>query len=596
MPTKTMLFIAAAFFAAVTGAQPHTNGVALAYFAPENQLFYRLRTGEGGYREFQRDLNDLTLMRGVNGWYARIGKEGVVTVAGPVRGGVERYVFDRGCVISHLAPGVTNSFSMADARVPSEEASAPYLFGSIQERLEHSHVAAKAPRTAKEILKGKWKRSGRLAWPFENPNECGFLYASLALLALYLTCFRRRALTIAGLALCAAFVVPLLLTASRGSFLAFATGLVPVVIVRFRELVRSRWTYIVIGVIVIAAIAWFSIKGFGIITRGSSGKSSWSNEVRLEMWGMAPRMMVDAPSGWHANAGKAYLDWYEDFDCFTAPGSLINDHLSIMVRLGWTARFIYVFCWFLALFGLFFQGLKTKDQTATGVLAAFAVACWFNPLVVNRWLWAVPLLSLLTALAGCPWRYWRRWALASGCAAVVAAAAVLLVFGFARNKPYPYGIRIAADRDRVMVNGSNPQVWIVDDGVTLGGAFASKELRSWFARNPDSQSVGYVRSCAYLPGRSFRRLVLGGAAGDEWLRYVSSSPEARKTLPREVVFLSPPFPPSAIPAPLHSCASVKYVTGEFNARYDREFDAPPAWVDIVPSMELYIAGWMRYAQ
>ena len=40
---------------------------------------------------------------------------------------------------------------------------------------------------------------------------------------------------------------------------------------------------------------------------------------------------------------------------------------------------------------------------------------------------------------------------------------------------------------------------------------------------------------------------------------------------------------------------MRYVTGEFNARYSREFDAPPPFVEVVEGMELYLNGWTRYA-
>ena len=70
--------------------------------------------------------------------------------------------------------------------------------------------------------------------------------------------------------------------------------------------------------------------------------------------------------------------------------------------------------------------------------------------------------------------------------------------------------------------------------------------------------------------------------------------EARRNLPAEVTFISPPFPPSAVPAGLLSSCRVRLVVGEFAARYDAEYADAPEWVTIVPAMELYIYGWMRY--
>lgn len=577
-------------------AQPLTNGVALAYFAPENQLFYRMRYPDGGYREFQRSLDDLSRMDGANGWRARIEKHGVITVSGRSRGTAEKYVFERGRLVSYIAKGKKNSFDYDVARVPMEGSEPPYHFGSRQEAAWHGRQHAKTPKSAAALLKDKWKKSGRLRWPFDNPNENGFLYASLALLSLYLTAFRRRGFVISGVVLSIAFFVPLVMTASRGALLALFVGIMPSAIVHFRTLARSRWTYIVAATAIAIAAVWFSAHGTRLLTRGFNGKSSWSNETRLDMWRMASPMMVDAPGGWEINPGKAYLDWYEDFDRFTAPGSLINDHLSKMVRMSWPIRGIYVFCWAFLGIGLFIVAFKTGNAVPAGMVVMSAVAAWFNPLMINKWLWIVPLACLVLVLVlDRPWRYAKAWGMAAAGAICVVATAVGTIYYLAGGTPRPYGLRIYADGPRVCVRNANPGIWVVDDGLSLGGAFASKELRSGVAMRPGSSGVGYVRRCEDLPMKGFRRLLLGGDAGDNWLRAVSTDERMREHLPKEVVFISPPFPPSAIPPALFASVRVKYVTGEFNARYSREFDAPPPFVEIVPAMELYISGWPRYA-
>ena len=78
------------------------------------------------------------------------------------------------------------------------------------------------------------------------------------------------------------------------------------------------------------------------------------------------------------------------------------------------------------------------------------------------------------------------------------------------------------------------------------------------------------------------------------MRAISTDASLREVLPSEVVFISPPFPPSAIPPALLGSCRVKYVTGEFNARYYREFDDPPPFVEIVTGMELYLSKWVDY--
>ena len=585
----------AALSAQTLMAQPLTNGVGLAYFAPENQLFYKMCFPDGKCREFKRSLDDLTLLTDDHGWRARIGRGGKIKITGGSRAGKETYVFEDGRIVYCATPGETNSFAYSQERIPTEDVVPPFHFGSRQEAALYGKARPKAPNSVETLLKGKWEKSARLNWPFTNPNENGFLYASLALLSLYLTVFRRRVLTIVGLVLFAAFCVPLVMTASRGSFLALAVGLIPSAVVHFRTLIRSRMTYVMAAFVILFASVWFATHGMRLLTRGFSGSSSWSNEVRLEMWKTALPMMVDAPDGWGMNAGRAYVDWYESFEYFTATGSLINDHLSKLVRMSWFMRGLYVFGWFSLGIGLFLFAFKTKNAVPAGMVAASAVGAWFNPLMINRWLWVVPLASLLPVVVlEKPWRQWKVWAVAAGSSACASLAVLMTIMYIGERAKRPYGLAVYADGPRVSVRSRSPSVWVVDDGLSLGSAYSCKELRAGLAHRPDAGGVGYVRSFANLPKTKYRRLVLGGEAGDEWLRAISTDASLRACLPSEVVFISPPFPPSAIPPALFEFARIKYVTGEFNARYYREFDDPPPFVEIVTGMELYISDWVGY--
>ena len=593
MSKRLLVFAFAAFAALSVRSETLTNGTALAYFAPENQLFYRLRYPDGGYREFERSLDDTRLMHGVDGWKAVISAGGVITATGRSARGPEKWVFRNGRLVECRIPGETNSFPYAAARVPFEGAEPPYFFGSRQEAAWHARALETATKGAVRIVRRKWVKSGRLCWPWVNPNEDGLLYASLALLSLLLVISRRKAVTVAGGVLFVAFSVPLVMTASRGSFLALLAGLAPVLAVRFKAIVRSRWTYVFAALALAFAVTWFATHESRLLSRGFTGKSSWSNELRLDMWKTAPVMMVDAPDGWPLNVGKAYLDWYEGLDTFSAPGSLMNDHLSTMVKTGWAGRAAYAFGWFTLLAGLFLWGLRSRNGVPAGLFSAYAVAVWFNPVMLNRWLVVAPLVSLVPVLLDRPWRRWRDWALAGGVGVVAAAAAIGVILYLGKTTPHPYGVSVRVDGRRIVAGDGRPSVWIVDDGLALGGAFACKDIREGLALDERSVAVGFVRSVADLPESGVRRLVLGGEAGDRWLQAVSTDPKLRERLPGEVLFISPPFPPSAIPPALFGAARVKYVTGEFNARYSREFDSPPSFVKVCPAMELYVIGWMK---
>jgi hypothetical protein len=148
---------------------------------------------------------------------------------------------------------------------------------------------------------------------------------------------------------------------------------------------------------------------------------------------------------------------------------------------------------------------------------------------------------------------------------------------------------------QVRVKGQNPMIWVVDDGKALGGVLSCCDIRRFYAHNPSAPAIGYVRSVVNLPGK-IKRLVLAGEAGDDWLRRMSEGGmETQRVIPEEVVFITPPFPPSALPEQFLKSCKVRLVIGEFVARYFAdEYTAPPAWVTVVPGMELYIDGWMRF--
>ena len=157
-------------------------------------------------------------------------------------------------------------------------------------------------------------------------------------------------------------------------------------------------------------------------------------------------------------------------------------------------------------------------------------------------------------------------------------------------------VPILITNGQARVNGDNPGIWIVDDGKALGGVLACGDIRWYYHRNPASPAVGYVHDIKYLPDEKIHRLVLAGDAGDAWLRWMTEGGEERQqNTPDEVVFISPPFPPSALPEGFLQSCKVTFLIGEFAARYSPdEFQNPPAWVTIIKGMELYHPGWMAF--
>lgn len=579
------------------------------YFAPANQIFYRLRYADGSYREFERDMGRPALMQGAKGWRAVV-RGSQIVVESPKGEGRMKSVFDRGRLVSRTVGQETVEIPYEADRLVLPGVTPPFLFGTMGEQAYGSRRSANKQRqeSLNSLFVGKWSKSGRLCWPFMNPNENGLLYGLLAMLFLALTVFSGRTwqrVVCAGLL--GLFGLLLVWTVSRGTWLAFAAGVAVAFALSARR-VFTRANLVVFGSLIgafllVSATAYVAIgpkvvnkRVTKMVMRGFRGKSSWSNQIRYDMWRTAPRMMLDAPDGWGKyNIGKAFIDWYEDVDVLTVPGSLMNDHLTRMVRYGSWGRYLYVYAWAVVLLGLGWWGYRRKNGFPCGGWLLLGVAAWFSPLLGNLLQWIVPVLLLVPVAADMRRFRAKPLLMILALALLPVGLSIWLVHHAAAKVEVGVPVRVTPE-GALTVRGPRPRSWVVDDGATLGGVFTCKEIRSIYLRYADAPSVGYAPTLDNLPKEGVVRLVLGGMAGDAWLRRISQDEAARRTLPREVIFLSPPFPPSAVPQPLLAATKVKYVTGEFNARYfPDEFRTPPGWVEVIPSMELYIANWMRYA-
>ena len=364
-------------------AAPGEFPLSSAYIAPANQIFYRLRYEDGFYREFQRSIEMPHVMLSTDGWKG-VFDGSYIVVQGPAKNGAIPHtrVFLNGRITRVVAPGYTNNIPYNTARIAPKGVAPPYFFGTRLETFALGEKRAKknAQNIQENLFKNKWDTNARLSWPFMNPNENGALFACFAILAFAFLLNGERPLRklagigflpdglkrflssvvftvivkVVGAVLFVVFSGLLFLTFSRGAFLGGFVGCLAVAAFGFRSFKDKITLIVLIAVASVLLIGTGSIvynRGVDnmkkVLFRGCRGKSTWSNQVRYDMWNAAPRMMLDAPHGWKGvNVGRAYLDWYEDVDMLTAPGSLMNDHLTRMTRYGWTGRSAYVCTWF----------------------------------------------------------------------------------------------------------------------------------------------------------------------------------------------------------------------------------------------------------
>ena len=560
------------------------------YFAPESRASFKTVAPGGEVRRFNHDdpaspgrvLSD-------DGWSATFGDGGQVVVRSPdwKRGGFV-WEFDRGRIVGYASGGEKKSIPYDAARLAPDGVLTPLAFFEFTDEYRKE--------VEESALDGKWEGSGRLCFPFANPNHSGTLFCQLALVALALAALFRGWFRAAAGAASAVLFACMLFTGSRGAMLGFAAGLVPMVVFRCRSMLRSRGFWIAAVAAVVAVAAWFGVLRSDMLTRGfSDGGLDWGNAVRVDMLRTAPAMMVDAPGGWgFVGAGRAYFDWYQPLNGMCMTGSLMNDHLTVMANAGWVGRFVYLFAICLVLVLSWSLARRRGWHIPAAVLTASALMACFNPMMERKVLLVVSLIAAAVVVAHAVWEHGMRQAVLSAASLALAAVMTLAVFWIG-DAMRGEGVSVAATGRQVRVGGMRPDVWIVDDSQgAIGGIFACRDIREFYGAVPHTPGAGYVRSIDDLPAGGIGRLVLAGKAGNEWLLRLSENPDARKNLPKDVVFVSPPFAPSEIPSALFHFCRVCVVVGEFAARFQSEYAKPPSFVKVVPGMERYILRWMEH--
>ena len=340
----------------------------------------------------------------------------------------------------------------------------------------------------------------RMDWGLGNPNKTAVLIACLMVGLWVLARVRRWGFWVA-LAGFTALGICLVHTFSRGGFVALFVGLIPVLWMAPRPWPWKR----IIGVV---ASVWI-IMGFSIHLqaheRFGQGVVQEDRSItnRLDLWKYAPTMMLDAPGGWGAgNSGKAFMEWYQPLDRNEPYRTMVNSHLTWLVELGWPGRFLYLTGW-LAIFVMCLPKARSRWLAVPlGIWLAFFVGAIFSSVAEEPWVWVLPGLALLAAVA---WRIksavWLRPA-AWMFPPIAAAGALLLVPVFWQ------GTEIRRVRSAILTGGGHPAVWVVTDDKVLGPN-PGRALRA-HRQEIGGVCVGLVRDIKELPGVENAAVILTG--------------------------------------------------------------------------------------
>lgn len=396
----------------------------------------------------------------------------------------------------------------------------------------------------------------RMDWGLGNPNKTATLIAELMVAVWGLVYVRKRGFWVTF----TFFIILggcLIHTFSRGGLVAAMAGLIALIAFVPRPWPLKKCVAIGISVLLMTAFALYlnahERYGQGVI------KEDRSINNRVELWKVAPVMMVDAPAGWGiGNAGKAFMRWYQPAHRNEQYRTLVNSHLTWLVEFGWQLRFLYLFAWA----AVFLLCLPTKESrwytVPLGIWLSFGTSAFFSSVAESIWLWIVPCLSLALVLGNrLRMREWPRsvaWVVPVGVAALFCAS--FLTVGKGKTE-------ISGSKDLVVIGKNVPLFWLVVDERTLGNHDFAKSLRKYLAEHPTDRSIGVVQSLASLPkdeGLSGTTIVVAGSpegrnqASMQWLASSVS----------RLILLAPSYYPQEAGFALGEKNPVEVIFGEFS--------------------------------
>ena len=560
---------------------------ATTYFAPVSVPtvgIWRMRTPEGGIRQFESTSGGCSLMESEDGW--RAGADIRTAWVQTPRGTKPslKIIYEGGNPVSVEVDGKVRNLAKSDSAAYRSDSS-----------VWVSWPAKWAKDSFSDFSTSLWRKDRRLQLWFGTGNRAGAFLATILLAGLALVLGTRWLPgRIAGALVSLLAFVGVFLTQSRGALAASlaAVAIVEVCWLHGRGLLTRKRLFlaglatVLLGVVVVALFVL-------ILPRGILSYVQ-SDGLRLEMLRGFPRMMCDAPWGWGlGQCGAAYSDWYGTPDEWRYTASLFSDHLSVMADCGWIGGGLYLLAVLTGLFGLMRLAWIGGPTAPLGVWSALSVAACWNPVFAARTILWLPLASLALLVRDRRWLCGRFW-LKPLLAGALCSAAVLLTVRVAGGNA-SYAPRISRQGRAVLVNGDNPGIWLVADNDVLGSTFMPKEEIRWFYwANPEAPAVGIAPDLDALGRTGVRRLVLSGRQCGEYLRRFRERVPGL-AVPPEIVFLSPGFTAPEIPLQLHERARVSLVAGEFAVRYDPGFRSDRFVKTVIAKgAELYIPGWMRY--
>lgn len=353
-------------------------------------------------------------------------------------------------------------------------------------------------------------------WGLGNPNKTAVLIACLMMVSWIFADRRFRAWGFwVGLVLNAGLGVCLIHTYSRGGLVAVSGGLIVWWWLRGPAPLKE---WIGLGIVVVF-LAIYANLGFveagSRFVQGTGGEPDRSVTNRLVVWSAAPRMMIDAPSGWGVgNSGEAYTQFYQDRGSRFGYRTLVNSHLTRLVEFGWLGRFAYLIGWIVVLVFTWPARRSPAQAVPLACWIAFGIGGVFSTVDESLLLWLIPAVTLVGVVifrhspGGAGWPGWRRQLLGS----LGAGGAILAGFaGIGLLSKQEIQIRGSAEVIQLGTDREGPPTVLLEPDSRVLGTHFGIAAREQLLTNPETGPITIVRKDAVdqIP-KSARLIVLSG--------------------------------------------------------------------------------------
>lgn len=535
---------------------------------------YKAILPDGNILGFLRDTKDRKKLTGTSQWQGSIEKQ-VITIWSPDNN--TKLIFNKGKLTKCVLNGGT--FNFTDYCVDEES-------------IKKLANAPKPRETAKGSTADIWRFEKRLRLWFANPNVAGMLLSQIAILCIIVIICATNWKKLLGLFLLLPTLYAVFLTESRSSFLAVIIGAITCLVIRLHSLkikdlfkIRHIITFLTVLFIFIGVLYCT-----GKINRFTEGfyKVDQFITMRKEIAKGHLMALADAPWGWHGDeypGRTACLNWY-----VPEYKHIVWTHLTQISAWGWFGGGLIIFLWLFTILLTATLEWSRKTPLSCPIIFAYFIGGLFNPVYRNFELFIIPIGALIFTLIHnrITLKKCIMILLISLTSSTIISGLLVHTGKKLRPKWLP---KITVKWNKIIINGDNSKIWVVNDNKVLGGlGFPGREIIWYYLRHPKVPPLGFVYRVEDLPKDAEKIAICGRATLD----YVCKFTAGEIKPPSNTIFISPAMDIATIPKSLCTATHLVVALGDLAYKRTAEWENLDMVVMYRSGVEFYHPNWMKF--